>query len=57
MNFGILLGMIVGDTFYIDDDIKTSFKDSGISHLVAVSGTNITYVILATKFILDRLVR
>ena len=35
--FSILLGMIIGDTYYLDDDIKESFKISGITHLLAVS--------------------
>ena len=53
--FGVLLGMIIGDTYYIDDNITESFKLSGITHLLAVSGTNISYVIIATKFIFDKL--
>ncbi len=52
---GILLGMIIGDTFYISQDIKESFKLSGISHLLAVSGTNITYIIITTKFIFNKI--
>ena len=47
--------MLIGDTFYIDETIIESFKKSGISHLLAVSGTNISYVILASKFIFDKL--
>ncbi len=35
--FSILLGMIIGDTDYIDEDIENSFKVAGITHLLAVS--------------------
>ena len=53
--FGIILGMLIGDTFYISDEIEESFRISGISHLLAVSGTNVAYIIIFTKFIFDRL--
>ena len=53
---GIMLGMIIGDTSYITEKTKNDFKISGITHLLAVSGSNITYVILFTKFLFDKLV-
>ena len=53
--FGILLGMIIGDTSYIDDYTENAFKICGITHLLAVSGSNISYVILFSKFLFDKL--
>lgn len=52
---GILLGMIIGDTFYISDEIEEAFKLSGITHLLAVSGSNVTYVVCITKFLFDKI--
>lgn len=52
---GILLGMIIGDTFYINEDIEEAFKESGITHLLAVSGSNVTYIILVTKFLFNKI--
>ena len=52
---GILLEMIIGDTFYISDEVTKQFKQSGITHLLAVSGSNVTYIILATKFLFNKL--
>lgn len=54
---GILLGMIIGDTFYITEEIENAFKQSGITHLLAVSGSNVTYIVLATKFLFEKIVR
>lgn len=54
---GILLGMIIGDTFYITDEIEDAFKQSGITHLLAVSGSNVTYIILVTKFLFQKIFR
>lgn len=53
---GILLGMMIGDTSYISEEIKLAFQNSGITHLLAVSGSNVTYVILVTKFLFQKIV-
>jgi hypothetical protein len=37
--------------------IENAFKQSGITHLLAVSGSNVTYIILATKFLFEKIVR
>ncbi len=51
----LIIGMLIGDTTYIPDDIINSFKKSGISHLLAVSGSNVAFIILMTKFVFDKL--
>lgn len=53
---GIMLGMIIGDTSYITEETKNNFKNAGITHLLAVSGSNITYIIIFTKFLFDKLI-
>ena len=42
----IALGMTIGNTRYFTETMKTHFSQSGLSHLVAVSGSNMTLVIL-----------
>ncbi len=45
----VAIGVLLGDKYLLDDDIKTNFKDIGISHLLAVSGLH-TSVIAAIVF-------
>ena len=42
----IILGIMLGDTTEIDDDTKEDFANSNISHVLAVSGLHISYIIL-----------
>lgn len=53
---GIMVGMIIGDTSYITEETKNDFKNAGITHLLAVSGSNITYIIIFTKFLFNSLI-
>ncbi|MBR6253360.1 MAG: DNA internalization-related competence protein ComEC/Rec2 [Clostridia bacterium] len=52
---GLIIGMLIGDTTYLSDDTIKSFKDSGISHLLAVSGSNVAFIVLMTKFVFDKI--
>lgn len=47
--------MIFGNVDYIDKDIKTAFQDSGIAHLLAVSGFNISIIVSVIAFILKKI--
>ena len=38
--------MTLGNTLYFTESMKTHFSQSGLTHLVAVSGSNMTLVIL-----------
>ncbi len=42
----LALGMIIGDTHLFTDTMNSNFSRSGLSHLVAVSGSNIALVIV-----------
>lgn len=42
----IIQGIILGDTRSIDEETKDAFSDSNISHVLAVSGMHISYIIL-----------
>ena len=47
---GIILGVMLGCTEQIDENVKQDFSDSNISHVLAVSGMHISYIIvLITK--------
>jgi competence protein ComEC len=41
-NAGILAAMILGDTSQLDSEIKELYKESGISHILAISGVHIS---------------
>lgn len=43
---GIFLGILLGYDNFIDEDIKQDFADSSLSHLLAVSGAHVSYVVL-----------
>ena len=40
----ILKAMIIGDKAFMDDDIKDMYKNSGIMHILAVSGLHISII-------------
>ncbi|MBR1376547.1 MAG: DNA internalization-related competence protein ComEC/Rec2 [Bacilli bacterium] len=50
-----LYAFILGDTNYIDNDIKTSFQNNGISHLFAVSGMHVTLLSVLILGILNKI--
>lgn len=51
----LVIGMMIGETKDISDDINQSFRDTGISHLIAVSGSNVMYVLLCVQFIFKKI--
>ncbi len=51
----ILKGILLGDKSEIDEEIITDFSDSNISHILAISGMHISYVILIISFIFNKL--
>ncbi len=44
--------MMFGDSTFLDEDVKDIFRDTGIAHLLAVSGLHISVLVLAISFIL-----
>lgn len=53
---GILNCMLVGDSSEISDETKQNFQNSGIIHLLAISGTHMIYVLYFSKFIFEKIV-
>ena len=37
-NYGIASALLIGDQHYVDAQVKSDFRDTGISHLLAISG-------------------
>ncbi len=51
----LLLGLIIGDKSLMDKEQYQSFIDSGLVHIIAVSGGNIVMVVAAAMLLLRRL--
>jgi len=45
-NAGTLIAMITGEKQYLEEETKTDYQESGISHLLAISGTHLSILIL-----------
>lgn len=48
---GLMMGVLLGDTSTVPADVKADFKTTGLSHILAVSGLNITILIAACAFL------
>ncbi len=51
----LLAGFVLGDTRAIPDDVVTAYRDSGLAHLLAVSGENVAFVLALCGPVLRRL--
>ena len=51
---GLLLGLLIGDKSLIPTEQYTRFVDSGLVHIIAVSGGNIAMVVILLSFLLKR---
>ena len=47
-------GMILGDTSDIDDEMLTAFRDTGIAHLLSVSGLHVSLLAVAFSLLFRR---
>ncbi|WP_236793639.1 ComEC/Rec2 family competence protein [Amycolatopsis sp. GM8] len=52
---GLLPGLVVGDTSGVSPQVQREFKDAGLSHLMAVSGSNLAVVAGAVLLLLRAL--
>ena len=48
---GMLIGILLGDDGSIDESIEESFRISSLSHVLAVSGMQVTYIITGMYFV------
>lgn len=56
-NAGFLKSLLFGKTHDLTKEIKDSFRDSSLSHVLAISGMHVTYVVIGIKFILNKIVK
>ena len=52
---GILSGMIIGETNSISQVTKENFQKAGVTHLLAVSGSNVALVITFSSYIFSKI--
>lgn len=50
----LLLGILVGEKSEISEQMNENFKESNISHILAVSGLHVSYIILAINQVLEK---
>ena len=50
---GLFVGILIGDKENITEEIEEDFKNSSLSHMLAVSGTHVSYIILGLSFLLS----
>lgn len=51
----LLLGFVLGDDRDQSEELTTAFRQAGLSHLLAVSGQNVAFVLLLCRPLLTRL--
>lgn len=49
----LLLAILLGDKYKLSEDIQESFKTSNLSHMLAVSGAHVSYIILGLTYVLQ----
>lgn len=52
---GLLNGMLIGVREGLNDDVKKAFSDSGLTHIMAVSGMNVAFIVFPLAFIFKKL--
>ena len=56
-SYSYINGLLLGDNSNIEANIKTSYQENGISHLFAISGLHVSFLILLIDFILKRVIK
>ena len=54
---GFLAGILIGDKEELTEELSDNFEKSSLSHILALSGLHITYIILGIRFILDLIIK
>ena len=50
----IFTGLILGDTSKVEEEVNDDFKIANISHVLAISGMHITYIVIGIELLLKR---
>lgn len=51
----VAYAMITGEKAYISDQLTQNYKTSGLAHILAVSGMNISFLIICISFLFSRI--
>lgn len=52
---GVCTALLLGDKTFLEKEIQNSFKQSSLSHMLAISGAHISYLLLAITTFLEKL--
>ena len=52
---GLCIGMLIGETSNIEESMQEDFRDSNLSHILAVSGANVSYIIISITYIFNKM--
>jgi len=55
--YGVLTGIIIGDKSEISEEVINNFSQSSISHILAVSGMHVSYIIMFMNLILNKSIK
>ena len=50
----IFTGLILGDTSKVEEEVNEDFKIANISHVLAISGMHITYIVIGIELLLKK---
>ena len=48
---GLLIGLLIGDKSYLEEDVIQSFQESSLAHILAISGTHVAYIVLGLTYL------
>lgn len=51
----LLIGILIGDTSKIDEELENDFRNSSLLHILAVSGTHVNYIIIGLVYLNNKL--
>lgn len=54
---GFLKAILIGETSSLDENIKENFKISSVSHILAISGMHVSYIVLAIDKLLEKIIK
>lgn len=56
-NAELLNGFLIGKTNDLNEDIKENFRNSSISHILAISGLHVSYVVIGINFMFSFIIK
>lgn len=54
-NFSLVVGFLIGDREELSEEIEENFQKSNLTHVIAVSGSHFTYIIVGLTNILSKI--